>query len=93
MPQEHGNHTECKELHINEGLDFYAEDKFEINVSKYSSEALTKALHTDELKENGFLNIRIDYKNSGVGSGSCGPELMKKYRLDEKKIEFEFTIC
>ncbi len=92
MPQEHGNHTNCKELHIGEGLDFYAEDVFEINVSKYSSEALTKASHTDELKENGALNIRIDYKNSGVGSGSCGPELLDKYRLDEKKIRFEFVV-
>ena len=93
MPQEHGNHTDCRELHIDEGLDFYAEEKFEINVSKYSSETLTKALHTDELEENGALNIRIDYKNSGIGSGSCGPELLKKYRLDEKSVKFEFTVC
>lgn len=92
MPQEHGNHTNCMELHIDNGLDFYADDVFEINVSKYSAEALTNALHIDELKENGAVNIRIDYKNSGVGSNSCGPELMEKYRLDEKEIDFSFSV-
>ena len=92
MPQEHGNHGECKELHINGGLDFYADSVFEINVSKYSTEMLTEARHTDELFENGAVNIRIDYKNSGVGSGSCGPLLLDKYRLNEKKINFKFSI-
>ena len=92
MPQEHGNHTNCKELHIKNGLDFYADDVFEINVSKYSTEALTKAMHIDELKDNAAVNIRIDYKNSGVGSNSCGPELLDMYRLNEKEIAFSFTI-
>lgn len=93
MPQEHGNHIGCKELHIDNGLDFYTNDTFEINVSKYSSQALTAAEHIDELKENNAVNIRIDYKNSGVGSGSCGPQLMEKYQLAEKEINFAFTVC
>jgi len=92
MPQEHGNHTECKELHIDGGLNFYALDTFEINVSKYSVENLTKAMHIDELEENNAVNIRIDYKNSGIGSNSCGPELMEKYRLNEKEIKFSFVV-
>ena len=29
---------------------------------------------------------------SGVGSNSCGPELLEKYRLAEKEIEFGFSI-
>lgn len=92
VPQEHGNHAACKELSVIGGLDFHTEDVFEINVSKYSGEALTKATHIDELYENDYINVRIDYKNSGVGSNSCGPELMEKYRLNEKEIEFSFTV-
>ena len=92
MPQEHGNHTECRELHINNGLDFYTDDVFEINVSKYSTEMLTKATHIDELEENDAVNIRIDYKNSGIGSNSCGPQLIEKYRLAEKEIEFTYKV-
>jgi beta-galactosidase len=29
---------------------------------------------------------------SGVGSNSCGPELLAPYRLDEKEFEFKLNI-
>ena len=90
MPQEHGNHTRTKLLKMGNGLTFFTENEFEFNVSQYSKEALTDAMHTDELYKNGFTNIRIDYKVSGLGSGSCGPQLLSKYQLNEQKIHFEF---
>ena len=89
-PQEHGNHTAVKWLRIGE-LEFSAED-MEINVSRYSTAALTRAEHTDELVADGKTHLRIDYKVSGIGSNSCGPELEKKYRLAEKKICFRFRV-
>lgn len=92
MPQEHGNHTRAKLLQMKNGITFRSDGEFEFNVSQYDAEALTKAMHTDELYKNGFTNIRIDYKVSGIGSGSCGPQLMPKYRINEKKINFEFYI-
>ena len=36
--------------------------------------------------------VAIDYKNSGIGSNSCGPELLEQYRLDDKEISYEFSI-
>lgn len=92
MPQEHGNHAECKELHLKNGLSFVVDKVFEINVSDYSTRALTVAEHIDELRKNGAVNVRIDYKNSGVGSNSCGPNMLEKYRLKEKEISFSFRI-
>ena len=50
------------------------------------------ANHQNELIKDDSTNIRIDYKNSGVGSNSCGPKLLEKYRLSEKEIHFEFCI-
>lgn len=92
MPQEHGNHTGCKFLNQKNGLYFEADDVFEINVSQYTSMALTNATHWDELQLNHAVNIRIDYKDSGIGSNSCGPELLEQYRLNEKEIKFGFTV-
>ncbi|NLC43943.1 MAG: glycoside hydrolase family 2 [Clostridiales bacterium] len=92
MPQEHGNHTKTKMLKMDRGLSFYTDGEFEFNVSSFSSDALTKAMHTDELRSNDKTNIRIDYKVSGIGSNSCGPELIEKYKLKEKSISFEFYI-
>ena len=93
MPQEHGNHYGCKELSIDNGLEFIANDTFEINVSLYDSMALTEAQHIDEIVKNGAVNVRIDYKASGIGSASCGPEIMDKYKLKEKEIDFSFVVC
>ena len=93
MPQEHGNHTDTKLVKIDENLTFSAENPFEFNVSRYTAEALARATHINELNPADFVTVRIDYKNSGVGSNSCGPELPEKYRLSEKKIEnFQFNI-
>ena len=92
MPQEHGNHIKTKLLKMDGGLTFASDTEFEFNVSEYTSEALSKASHTNELIKNDCTNIRIDYKVSGMGSASCGPELIEKYRLSEKKVNFEFYI-
>lgn len=90
VPQEHGNHTACKIFSQKNGLQIKADTVFELNVSKYTAQALTKAMHWDEIQTNHAINIRIDYKASGVGSNSHGPELLEKYRLAEKEIEFGF---
>ncbi|MBR5507871.1 MAG: hypothetical protein IKV88_07490 [Clostridia bacterium] len=93
MPQEHGNHCDAKILDINDSLKFKSDGCFEFNVSHFSAEGLMKASHIDELEKENATIVRIDYKNSGVGSHSCGPEMKEEYRLSEKKIEnFEFVI-
>jgi len=92
MPQEHGNHIRTKLLRMGSGLTFATNGEFEFNVSEYTADELTCAMHTDELHKNGKTNIRIDYKVSGIGSNSCGPGLLEKYRLDEKEFSFEFYI-
>ncbi|MBQ8267005.1 MAG: glycoside hydrolase family 2 [Clostridia bacterium] len=89
-PQEHGNHTNAKMLTI--GKMCFEADNFDCNVSCYSTDALTKAEHTNELVKDGKTHLRIDYKVSGLGSNSCGPQLAEEYRLNEKKVNFNFTI-
>ena len=90
-PQEHGNHTSVKMLRIG-NLEFATDGEMEINASRYSTAALLKAEHTDELVADGKTHLRIDYKVSGIGSNSCGPELEQEYRLAEKEIQFTFSI-
>ncbi len=89
-PQEHGNHTKTKWLSMSGGLEFDGAPEFEFVVSEYPAEELTRKMHADELKKSGYTHLRIDYKDSGLGSNSCGPVLLPKYRLDEKKIKFTF---
>lgn len=90
-PQEHGNHTDCKLLEIENSLKFTA-DKMDISVLHHEVAAIDSAEHTDELKRSDGTQVRVDYKVSGIGTGSCGPQLEEKYQLNEKDISFNFTI-
>lgn len=95
-PQEHGNHINVKTLAVtNEqgiGLQFDSMDSFESNVSQYTSKQLGEANHSFELERSNHTNVRIDYKVSGIGSNSCGPELLEQYRLKEKEFDYTFYI-
>lgn len=90
MPQEHGNHTGVKLLELESGITVCADRPFECNVSHYNAMDLMRAGHWNELKKEDSTIVRIDYKCSGIGSHSCGPELLPQYRLAEKHME-DFT--
>ena len=92
MPQEHGNHYGTRYLKLENGLEFAANTPFEINVSQYTTWELFRAQHAAELQKDGKTHVRIDYKNSGIGSGSCGPQLMDQYKLSEEEFSFHFVL-
>ena len=89
-PQEHGNHTSVRMLNLDKIK--FTGDELDCNVSSYSSKQLTAANHTDELIKTGKTFVRVDYMDSGIGSGSCGPALMPEFRFDDKEIKFNFTM-
>lgn len=91
-PQEHGNHIKVRELSFGDKISFKAENTFEAAVSCYSINQILKAEHTDEIGDSKATYVRIDYKSSGIGSASCGPELEEKYRFNDKNIHFVYTI-
>lgn len=90
-PQEHGNHTRTKELTIG-GLTFFTEDVFEFQVSNYSARQLAHTRHACELQEEPYVTVRIDYKDSGIGSAACCTVLHKDYQFTDKTIHFRFGI-
>ncbi len=90
-PQEHGNHYNTKFLEIG-GYEILSEQGFDCNVSRYSAKTLASAAHNFELVPDEYTTVRVDYKNSGIGSGSCGPELANEYRMNDMKIKFNFSI-
>lgn len=96
VPQENGSRYGTKWCAItNElgmGLKFAGSEDFSFNAAHYTPEDLTAAGHPHELLKRKETIVNIDYKNSGVGSNSCGPELLQKYRLDEKEFEFNVRI-
>jgi len=96
MPQENGSHYSTEWAVVTNklgmGLLFVGMDDFSFNASHYTPEDLTKAMHPHELKRRDETIVHIDYMNSGVGSNSCGPELLPQYRLSQKEINFRVRI-
>jgi beta-galactosidase len=93
-PQENSAHYNCKWADVTSvaghGLYFSAE-KFSLSVSHFSPEYLYKVMHDYELVPEKTTTVIVDYRNAGVGSNSCGPELLPQYRVSEKNISFSFS--
>ncbi len=91
-PQENGSHYGCDWVKVSDSnmtFEVLSADTFSFNASKYTQEELAAKEHNYELVESGYTVLCLDYKQSGIGSGSCGPQLTEKYQFNEENIQFE----
>lgn len=56
---------------------------FSFSALCYSEEQLTEKKHDYELEREDRVILSVDYKQDGIGSNSCGPELDREYAFDE----------
>jgi len=87
-PQENGNRYLCRYLKTG-SFAAVSDTPFDIHVSNYASEELINKKHNYELVESDGTICCTDYMMSGVGSNSCGPALLEKYRLDDREFDWE----
>ncbi|NBD24015.1 glycoside hydrolase family 2 TIM barrel-domain containing protein [Paenibacillus glycinis] len=96
MPQENGSRygTEWAAVTnaLGMGLRLEAPDRFSFQASHYTALDLTEAAHTHELRRRMETIVNADCRMGGIGSASCGPELLPAYRFDEKAFSFELTV-
>ena len=69
-----------------------APEEFSFNASHYTEEELTHKAHNFELEKSGSTVLCLDYRQNGIGSNSCGPVLIEKYRLVDETIDFTIRI-
>lgn len=97
-PQENGSHWGCTRLNLRSSLEgglsisTPAGETFSFNASPYTQEQLERAEHNYELEPCGCTVLCLDYKMSGIGSNSCGPKLIEKYRLNEERFCFRIDL-
>ena len=95
MPQENGSHFDCDYVELYSGrygIAAVSETPFSFQASNYTQEMLAQAKHNYELEESDSTVLCIDYALNGIGSNSCGPEVLAAYRFDEKEFQFGFTL-
>ena len=76
-PQENGNKMDVRWVSMDNGrgsgLKIYAKQALEVSAHHYTTKNLDEATHTYQLQPTGKVYWNIDYKQCGLGNGSCGP--------------------
>lgn len=94
MPQEHGHKTDVRWLKLidkkGNGVIVSGDPIFEFNASHFTDDDLFKAKHTFELKPRREIILNIDHVHRGLGTASCGPDTLDKYKILKSKYEFSY---
>ena len=94
-PQENGSHYDCDYVELTNGqcgIAAVSKNPFSFNVSVYTQEELERVSHNYELKESDSIVFCMDYAMNGIGSNSCGPDVLDKYRFAEEAFQFQFEL-
>lgn len=98
-PQENGNKHKSlwlklkNEKNTSLNIDSLSKDeRFDFSVTYYDDMHLTNAKHTNELIKSDFIHLNIDYKQNGLGSNSCGPLPMDKYKCRVEPFILRFNL-
>ena len=94
-PQENGSHYDCDYVELTNGqcgIVAVSKNPFSFNASVYTQEELERVSHNYELKESDSTVFCMDYAMNGIGSNSCGPDVLDKYRFAEEAFQFQFEL-
>ncbi len=98
-PQESGSHADTRFAAVTTpagtGLYVSAASPFSFSAIHYSAHQLSETGHDYELPRGTNCDgtyFTIDYKQSGIGSNSCGPQLSDRWKFSEKEFTFDFIL-
>lgn len=95
-PQECGNHTHVKWAVIHNlsgvGILFKGSPEFNFSAHHYTAHDLSETPMAHLLKRRKETIVHIDYRQTGIGSNSCGPNLASQYAFNEKEVHFNFSM-
>ncbi len=96
MPQEHGHKTDVRWLMLtNEeghGLRIEAKPTIGFSASHFTAADLFAAKHTIDLTPHGEVILNLDGAHRGLGTASCGPDTLDKFRLLAPTYQFSFEL-
>ncbi|WFB06469.1 DUF4981 domain-containing protein [Streptomyces sp. LX-29] len=95
-PQENGARADVRWAELTEpsgrGLRIEGRPVFWFTARRWTSERLEAAEHTpDLLPSPDTVWVNLDHGQHGIGSQSCGPGVLPRYRLEAAPAEFSFT--
>jgi beta-galactosidase len=95
VPQEHGNRTGLRWLALSSGaagVRFMPQRPCEGSVSHFTPDDLFAATHAHQLTPRSEVLINLDVAQRGLGTASCGPDTLERYRIGPGVYELVFDI-
>lgn len=96
MPQENGHKTDARWLRVEHPLggvvEFVGDSLFGFTASPFGIENLYASRHRYELIELDQPQLFLDHAHRGIGTASCGPDTLDRYKLREKSYQFSFCL-
>jgi beta-galactosidase len=97
MPQEHGNKTELRWIEAaspHAAVRFTPDAPCEGALSRFAPEDLFAATHTTDLRPRNEVRVNLDVAQRGLGTASCGPDTLHRYRIatGEHRLRFEIAV-
>ncbi|MCE5255785.1 MAG: DUF4981 domain-containing protein [Spirochaetaceae bacterium] len=96
LPQENGNRTDVRWVEFSDperGARICIQgDGFDFSASHYDVGQLWNARHEYELEPQDEIFLNIDIAQRGLGTATCGPDTLEKYRLRPGSYHLDFDI-
>jgi beta-galactosidase len=104
MPQEHGHHTDTRWIELSAVaerrsrfdspalLAIEAATTLEFNATHFTAEDLYAAKHTTDLVARAETIVYLDAAHRGLGTQSCGPDTLDRYKIPAGKHTLAFTL-
>ncbi|MGW4486366.1 glycoside hydrolase family 2 TIM barrel-domain containing protein [Amycolatopsis sp. NPDC004368] len=94
-PQENGNRADARWLCVvsesGAGIRIEGEPVFDFSARRWTSEDLDAARHTVDLVPGELVHLNLDLAQHGLGTASCGPGVLPRYRLHAQKASLTLT--
>ncbi len=100
FPQENGNRSDVRYAAVYgydagssaSGLFITSDSTFNVGLHSYNPQALDAAKHMNELVHSPYTILHLDYAQNGLGTNSCGQDVLEKYKLKFEDFEFTYDI-
>jgi beta-galactosidase len=96
LPQEHGHHGDVRRLALTRtdgaGLVVEGRPAIGFTASRYTADDLYRARHTIDLEPRDAVVLSLDHAQRGLGTASCGPDTLPRYRLLEPRYRFAYVL-
>jgi len=100
VPQEHGHHEDTRWAKLSSlaghpTLRIAAAERFGFSALHHCLDELASARHTIDLpplESPGATLVHVDHRHRGLGTASCGPDVLEQYRVGPGPYEWDWSI-